>query len=107
MFNYKYITAGNKVIALSSYAGKTVRGVAKCAPGDVFDEEKGKDLATARCAYKIALKREKRARKKYKEACIEFAKADKFLKQMETYLDNAEGEVDAARDALNYFSENI
>ena len=107
MFNYKYIVAGNKVIALSSYAGKAVRGVAKCAPGDVFDEEKGKNLATARCAYKIALKRQKRANKKYKEALAEFAKAEKFLDQMEEYVDRAEGEVDAARDALNYFSENI
>ena len=107
MFNYKYITAGNKVIALSSYAGKTVRGVAKCAPGDVFNEEKGKDLATARCAYKIALKRQKRANRKYAEAVAEFARAEKFLAQMEAYVDRAEGEVDAARDALNYFSENI
>ena len=107
MFNYKYITAGNKVIALSSYAGKTVRGVAKCAPGDVFNEEKGKDLATARCAYKIALKRQKRANRKYAEAVAEFARAEKFLAQMEAYVDRAESEVDAARDALNYFSENI
>ena len=107
MYNYKYVTAGNKVIALSTFAGKTVRGVAKCAPGDVFDEEKGKDLATARCAYKIALKRQKRANKKYKIAADEYAKALKFLKQMETYVDRAEGELDAARDAVNYFSENI
>lgn len=107
MYNYKYVTAGNKVIALSTFAGKTVRGVAKCAPGDVFDEEKGKDLATARCAYKIALKRQKRANKKYKAAADEYAKALKFLKQMETYVNRAEGELDAAKDAVNYFSENI
>ena len=32
---YKYYTAGNKVIAVSTYAGKTVKGVAKCDPKDI------------------------------------------------------------------------
>ena len=39
---YRYYTAGNKIIAVSTYAGKTVRGIAKCAEGDTFDIEKGK-----------------------------------------------------------------
>ena len=54
---YKYYT-NNKdvVVAVSSYAGKTVRGVAKCDPRDTFDIEKGKELAAARCNEKIAYK---------------------------------------------------
>lgn len=59
--NYKYFRAGNKVIAVSTYAGKTVRGVATCAPGDEFNLEFGKKLAAARCNEKVAEKRYARA----------------------------------------------
>jgi len=62
--NYRYFTAGNKVIAVSTYAGKTVRGVAICAPGDDFDLEFGKRLAAARCNEKVAEKRYNRANAK-------------------------------------------
>ena len=41
--------AGNpKIIATSTYAGRTVRGVAICGDGDSYDEETGKKLAAAR-----------------------------------------------------------
>ena len=59
--NYHYYYAGNKIIAVSTYAGKIVRGVAICAPGDDFDLEFGKKLAAARCNEKIAAKRYARA----------------------------------------------
>ena len=64
---YKYYT-NNKdvVVAVSSYAGKTVRGVAKCDPRDTFDIEKGKELAAARCNEKIA---EKKINESKKEIC--------------------------------------
>ena len=39
---YRYYTNGRRVIAVSTYAGKTVRGVATCDPGDEFSMEKGK-----------------------------------------------------------------
>ena len=70
--NYKYVVTPNKVIALSSYAGRTVRGIAKCHPGDTFNEETGKALAAARCNEKIAAKRYARAQDKYLEMCEEF-----------------------------------
>jgi len=41
--------------------GKPVRGVAKCAPNDEFDINKGKELAAARCNLKVAQKRVKKA----------------------------------------------
>ena len=65
--NYKYVVTPNKVIAISTYAGRTVRGVAKCHPNDTFDEEYGKQLAAARCNEKIARKRYARACNKYNE----------------------------------------
>ena len=55
--NYRYFIAGNKVIAVSTYAGKTVRGIAICSPEDKFDIEFGKKLAAARCNEKVAEKR--------------------------------------------------
>lgn len=58
---YRYIVNGNTVIAISTYAGKTVKGVAKCDPEDTFDLEKGKKLAAARCNEKVCRKRLRRA----------------------------------------------
>lgn len=65
-FEYKYRVdeAKRTIVALSSFAGKTVVGIARCAPSDIFDVETGKKLAAARCSLKIAEKRMKRA-----EAC--------------------------------------
>ena len=60
---YKYYVATKvtgepyKVIAVSTYAGKTVRGTATCSPEDTFSLQKGKELAAARCNAKIAQKR--------------------------------------------------
>lgn len=54
---YRYIVTDNMVIAISSYAGKLVKGVAKCDPSDTFDVEKGKLLAAARCNEKVCSKR--------------------------------------------------
>ena len=46
---------------MSTFAGKTVVGVAHCAPADEFNIEIGKKIAAARCSVKIAEKRMKRA----------------------------------------------
>ena len=57
---YRYYTNGeNIVVAVASYAGRTIRGVAKCSDQDEFDLETGKKLAAARCAVKIARERVK------------------------------------------------
>ena len=84
-------TDGSKssvVMALSTYSGKVVKGVAKCIASDPFDLEKGTKLAAARCDYKVCEKRCKRAKKKYVEAV-------KKLKDMEDY----------ARKMGNYYSD--
>ena len=57
---YRYYTNGkNVVVAVASYAGRTIRGVAKCSEQDEFNLETGKELAAARCAVKIARERVK------------------------------------------------
>lgn len=85
-YNYKYIVTNNKVIALSSYAGKTVRGVAKCHPNDVFDEEFGKKLAAARCNLKIAEKRHLRAKNRYDKTADEYVRICNLLKSDSDFL---------------------
>lgn len=66
---YKFYVNGKnkKVIAVSSYMGKPVRGVAKCNDADTFNLAKGKRLAAARCNLKIALKRQKKVDKEFYE----------------------------------------
>lgn len=85
-YNYKYVVTPNKVIAISTYAGRTVKGVAKCHPNDTFDVEFGKKLAAARCNEKIAYKRLTRALNKFTEAVDESVAADEKMKRMRDYV---------------------
>lgn len=89
-----------KVIAVSTYAGKKVRGIAKCNSRDTFSLESGKKLAAARCALKVAAKRVKRAETKLREADHQWMKADAHVRNMEDYLDNAEDAYYSAQDEL-------
>lgn len=91
---YRHFVVNNMVVAVSSFAGKKVRGVAKCNPNDTFDIEKGKALAEARCAEKIAKKRLKRAYERTDAAKAELYAATK------RYADAFEYEA-AAEQAYN------
>ena len=93
---YRFFQHGNRVIAVSTYAGRTVRGVAVCASDDEFDLEYGKRLAAARCNAKVALKRRLRALNKAIEATAEYEKAEKHLHEMRQYWADA---YDAYMDA--------
>ena len=95
---YKIIVNGTKIIAISTYAGKTVKGVAKADPRDKFDESVGKKLAIARCAAKIAKKRQKRAERKIAEAQRQLDAAKAHYDKMAQYL--ADAKYDAGITAL-------
>lgn len=91
---YTFVTHTRKdgrveVIAISTFAGKPVRGKAICAKDDTFDEEKGKLLAAARCNDKIAAKRYNRAKQKLAEAEKAVADAAKFYDAMRHYQEDA------------------
>lgn len=88
------------VIAVSTFAGKTVRGVAKCHPNDEFDAEKGTKLAVARCNYKVALKRQARAERKVREALMVQYSANTFLWNMKDYQRRADADVSRMRNEL-------
>ena len=97
---YRIYGAPNKVIAVSSFAGQTVRGVAKCNPADEFDPDKGAALAIARCEVKIAEKRVKRAYSKVDEAKAAVNAALEHLTEMLKYQSDAEAKLNVAQFEL-------
>ena len=86
---YKYAQTGNKVIAISTYAGRTVKGVAKADPRDAFSLEDGKKLAAARCNAKIAAKRTKNAEKSLSKAKAALEQAEVRYNKMTSYFNDA------------------
>ena len=89
MNKYRFYNSENKVIAVSTYAGKTVRGIAKCDPVDVFSIEDGKELAAARLDEKIAEKRFKRASRKFEEARNALIVAQEYYDRMYKYYEDS------------------
>lgn len=90
-YQFKTYTQTNKdgtttkaVVALSTYAGRVVRGVAKCRDDDTFDLEKGKQLAAARCDFKVCSKRMRQSFKK----CLEMDKKIATLREHHRKLNN-------------------
>ena len=86
-----------KVVALATYAGKPVRGVAKLNPGDKYSLSSGMELAAARCNLKIAEKRQARAIEKYNEAVAKLNEARQYLNAMSAYYTDSAQAVKAAK----------
>lgn len=82
---YRYYINDNTVICVSSYARKSVKGIAKCNPNDSFNLETGKRLARIRCDYKVALKRVRRAKSKFEEATDALDAAQEHVNRMRSY----------------------
>ena len=98
MDNYKfYISNKNEVIAVSTFAGKSVRGVAKCNPEDEFSLADGKALAMARCNEKIAERRLRRANEKIAEARNAYDYAKRTYDKMKNYLLDSDREYAEAK----------
>lgn len=97
---YQFYRQGNKIIAVSTYAGRTVRGVAICADDDEFDFNKGATLAAARCNLKVALKRMQRAYREATTAANEYNKAFKRFNKMLSYRTDAIVAFEEAKKAL-------
>ena len=89
-------TKSMRVVAVSSFAGKPVKGYADCHPHDEFDLDYGKALAAMRCAEKIAAKRCKRAYSKVDEAYEQAQAAIAHLFKMMEYEKDAEDNYNAA-----------
>ena len=90
-----------EIIAFSTYAGKVVKGNAICHINDTYDEEKGKKLAIARCAEKIARKRKARATRLLKKAQTQMTMAQKYVDDMTSYYNDACVEVNETKADLD------
>ena len=96
---YKYVVKDNKeIIAISTYAGKTVKARASCNPEDKYDEEFGKKLAAARLECKVAKKRVANAKRKRENARNAFLEADRYYnKTQDYYNDSCKGIAEAEK----------
>lgn len=99
---YRFFQNGNKVIAVSTYAGKTVRGVAICHENDKFDLEKGKEIAATRCAIRIADKRLANAERRIDEAYDSIDRAEHEKRKAIEFYEDAR---DAAYEAMNHLED--
>lgn len=104
---YRFYNSNKEVIAVSTYAGKTVKGIAKLDPRDTFDVEQGKKLAAARCNEKIARKRAKRAASKVKEAQAQLAQARNYYERMANYYNDSMNEVVVAQKELSNITNQM
>ena len=104
---YKYFVNGNKIIAISTYAGKTVRGVATCHPEDNFDMETGKQLAAMRCDLKVREKRWKAANQKAEEKWIAFRKAEDESDEADIFLDESYNDWEKAKKDYQVFMDSL
>lgn len=88
------------IVAVSTYAGKTVKGYAKLDPRDEFDYDKGKNLAIARCNVKVAAKRLNRADRKVNEAKAQVHAAMQHLNKMIAYQSDSATALETANKNL-------
>ena len=108
MSQYKiYHDDKNKVVAVSSYAGRTVRGVAKCDPRDNFDLSTGVMLAEARCGLKVAEKRAARARREFIKAGEAVNVACRRLEKMRAYFEDADTALLNAQNMVTNIESNL
>lgn len=96
MAKYTTYQSDNKVIVVSRFAGKAVRGIAKCDPNDLFDESFGEDLAKARCDLKISTKRQRRACELAVEALEQLKAAQARVDSAMDYIKEATAELEDA-----------
>lgn len=96
------------IIAVSTYAGHTVRGKAKCHPADNYDEELGKQIAASRCNVKIANKRYNnlfrqyiKAKQEKDAAIVKFSNYANRLNEARMSRNEAMVQLDDLLDSIN------
>ena len=107
MAKYKFIHNDRETICISSYAKKTVKGIAKASAEDVYDKEKGELLAKARCDYKVAQKRVKNAAARLAEAEDFMDAITEYYEKMLNYYDDAITERTIAKNSLESLLETL
>ena len=95
------------VVALSTYCGKVVKGVAKCMESDPFSLETGKKLAAARCDLKVCIKRKKRAMKKMYEVVQQIEELKLEYDKLHKYADDSIAECWKSSKRLSDIEESL
>ncbi len=88
------------VSARSTYAGKTVKGYAKCDPRDNYDVEAGKELAAARCNATVIAKKQKTAHERLMFASDVLIEAEEFYKFSQNKVRDLVDELAEAEDEV-------
>ena len=96
-----------KVIAISTFAGKAVRGIAKCDPRDEYSFEFGRSLAIARCDAKISEKRVRAAKAKMEAAAKALEEAQKKLEKMTRYYEDSVQKHNEADETVYNLLNNV
>lgn len=104
---YKFYRQGNTIYAVTTFAGKTVRAKATCAPDDKFSEDVGRRLAYARCTLKVATKRRKRAEDCVRVSKENVARARRYRDKMKAYRADARAAESAAKTALRLAEQAV
>lgn len=104
---FVYNITDTKVICIAKYAGRSVKGVAKCHPEDTFDLEYGRALARARCEFKIANKKVKRANSRLLLAFAELDAANRNVVEATKYQDDSLANLMEARKTLEDFEKSF
>lgn len=103
-----YVDGKNRaVIAVCRYAGRNVRGVAKCSPDDEFNLDYGTRLAIARCEEKIARIKIRNASTKYLAAAKAADEAEKRFSEMKQYYMDSVDQLDNAIEEVKKISNEI
>lgn len=87
-----YTNNKNIVVCTSTYAGRIVKGTAKCSPEDEFNYEYGCALAKAKCDVKVAQRREANARRRLKRAMQAASELHIEIDKAQSYLNAASNE---------------
>lgn len=106
-YKYTYVHLSDKVIALSTYAGKTVKGVAKCSPDDTFNKETGEKIAAARCNLKVSKRRARHAEKKLRQAIQRHYEAEQYLMRMTNYYNDSKAAITDAENIVNDIMKEV
>ena len=106
-YKYYHSKRTNEVIAVSTYAGKIVKGKAKCNSADEFDFETGKKLAAARLSARVSRLRKQNASRLWLKAQDQFIKAQHYFKKMERYFCDACDEVKYTEAQLNEIEKTL
>ena len=100
-------TISKTTVAISTYAGKVVKGVAKCIENDEFNTDSGRELSAARCDVKVCAKRKARAEKKYLEACKALESLENYVRMMGNYYSEAKYEYDESKARLESIESKL